>query len=72
MSQYLLKLGFCLSWLVSSFTAANAAPRIDSIAPDTVFYGKGGAVTVTVSDAKPAERLRARLEQIAVSLLVTL
>ena len=47
----------CLSCFVASLTAAYAAPRIDSISPDTVFYGKGGTVTVTVRDAKPGTRL---------------
>jgi hypothetical protein len=57
MSQHALKLGLSLFCFVAAVTAAVAAPQIDNITPNTVNYGKGGAVNVGVHDAKPGMHL---------------
>lgn len=57
MLQYASKIGLGLFCYILTSAAAGAAPRIENIVPDTLYYGKGGAVTVTVRDAKPGSQL---------------
>ena len=46
-----------LCYYLSSFAIALTAPAIDNVTPHTVYYGKGGEVTVTLHDAKSGEHL---------------
>ena len=57
MLQYASKIGLGLFCYILTSAAASATPRIENILPDTLYYGKGGAVTVTVRDAKPGSQL---------------